>query len=183
LLSKVSMTKFATHRLLPLLFFATVVSGCQSVSSTTQFYRPTTAQVYPSKTKDYEVPIFAKPPDRPYTVIGRLRFTANSNYNFMIRAIQYNTRIHGGDAAIMLHEDTEQRPYNYYVPGYTSYFPVTTYSAGVANTKYCGPGNPGSRSEYGTSTSTTYIPVFNPGYMSVGMLTLHSIDASIIRYK
>jgi hypothetical protein len=177
------MLKSGLPRVLLALVFATVVSGCQSVSSTTQFYRPVTAQVYPSKPKNYDAPIFAKAPDRPYRVIGRLRFTANSGYNFMIRAIQYNTRIHGGDAAIMLHEDTEQRPYNYYVPGYTSYYPVTTYSAGVANTKYCGPGSPGSRSEYGTSTSTTYIPVFNPGYMSVGMLTLHSIDASIIRYK
>jgi hypothetical protein len=116
-------------------------------------------------------------------VIGRLSFTANASYNFMIRAIEYNARLHGGDAAIMLHEDTEQRPYNYYVPGYTSYVPVTTYTFGTANSRYCGPDGPGRRSEYGTSTSTTYLPSFNPGYMSVGMLTLRSIDASIIRYK
>jgi hypothetical protein len=169
------------------IFFAFAIvlflNGCATVSSTTQFYRPATAQVYQPKPKDYDVPIFAKAPDRPYSVIGRLCFTANHGYNFMIRAIQYNARIHGGDAAIMLHEETERRPYNYYVPGYTSYVPVTTYSVGGANSRYCGPSGPGYRSDYGTSTSTTYLPTFNPGYMSVGVLTLHSIDASIIRYR
>ncbi|MEI8292371.1 MAG: hypothetical protein WCG66_00120 [bacterium] len=160
-----------------------LLCGCESVSSTSQFYRPVTARVYPPKPKDYNVPIFSKPPDRPYTEIGRLSFTATAGYDFMIKAIQYNARIHGGDAAIMLHENTEQRPYNYYVPGYTSYVPVTTYSFGAANSAICGPGGPGRRTEYGTSTSTTYLPAFNPGYISVGMLTLHSIDALIIRYK
>ena len=177
------MLKRAIHRVLLALSLAIILSGCESVSSTAQFYRPSTARVFTPKPKDYSVPIFSKPPDRPYTVIGRLSFTANASYDFMIRAIQYNARLHGGDAAIMLHEDTEQRPYNYYVPGYTSYVPVTTYSFGTANSRYCGPGGPGYRSEYGTSTSTTYLPAFNPGYMSVGMLTLRSIDASIIRYK
>jgi len=177
------MLKRAIHRVLLALSLAIILSGCESVSSTSQFYRPSTARIFPPKPKDYSVPIFSKPPDRPYTVIGRLSFTANASYDFMIRAIQYNSRLHGGDAAIMLHEDTEQRPYNYYVPGYTSYVPVTTYSFGTANSRYCGPGGPGHRSEYGTSTSTTYLPAFNPGYMSVGMLTLRSIDASIIRYK
>ena len=182
-MSEATMLKFAIHRLLPLLFFALFLTGCESVSSTSQFYRPTTARVYPAKPKDYSVPIFSKPPDCAYTEIGRLSFTANAGYDFMIRSIQYNTRLHGGDAAIMLHENTEQRPYNYYVPGYTSYVPVTTYSFGTANSRYCGPGGPGRSTESGTVTSTTYLPAFNPGYMSVGMLTLRTIDASIIRYK
>jgi hypothetical protein len=177
------MLKPAFHGVLLALSLAVLLTGCESVSSTAQFYRPSTARVFTPKPKDYAVPIFSKPPDRPYTVIGRLSFTANASYDFMIRAIHYNTRLHGGDAAIMLHEDTEQRPYNYYVPGYTSYVPVTTYSFGTANSRYCGPGGPGRRTEYGTSTSTTYLPAFNPGYMGVGMLTLRSIDASIIRYK
>ena len=177
------MTKPVFHGVLTALSLALLLVGCESVSSTTQFYRPSTARVFPPKTKDYSVPIFSKPPDRPYTVIGRLSFTADASYDFMIRAIHYNTRLQGGDAAIMLHEDIEQRPYNYYVPGYTSYVPVTTYSFGTANSRYCGPGGPTRRSEYGTSTSTTYLPAFNLGYMGVGMLTLRSIDASIIRYK
>lgn len=173
----------AFHGVLLTLSLAVLLTGCESVSSTAQFYRSSTARVFTPKPKDYSIPIFSKPPDRTYTVIGRLSFTANASYAFMIRAIQYNTRLHGGDAAIMLHENTEQRPYNYYVPGYTSYVPVTTYSFGTANSRYCGPGGPGRRTEYGTSTSTTYLPAFNPGYMGVGMLTLRSIDASIIRYK
>lgn len=177
------MLKPVFHGILLTLSLAVLLTGCESVSSTSQFYRPTTARIFPAKPKDYAVPIFSKPPDRPYTEIGRLSFTANAGYDFMIRSIQYNARLHGGDAAIMLHEDTEQRPYNYYVPGYTSYVPVTTYSFGTANSRYCGPGGPGRSTEYGTSTSTTYLPAFNPGYMSVGMLTLRTIDASIIRYK
>ncbi|PAZ01413.1 MAG: hypothetical protein CAK90_00510 [Spartobacteria bacterium AMD-G4] len=177
------MTKPVFHGVLTALSLALLLVGCESVSYTAQFYRPSTARVFPPKPKDYSVPIFSKPPDRPYTVIGRLSFTANASYDFMIRAIHYNTRLQGGDAAIMLHEDIEQRPYNYYVPGYTSYVPVTTYSFGTTNSRYCGPGGPTRRSEYGTSTSTTYLPAFNPGYMGVGMLTLRSIDASIIRYK
>lgn len=171
------------HGVLLLWLAAVLLAGCESVSSTAQFYRPTTAQVFPEKPKDYMVPIFAKPPDRPYTVIGKLAFTANASYDFMIRSIQYNARLHGGDAAIMVHEDTEQRPYNYYVPGTTSFVPVTTYGFGVANTRYCGTDGPSRVTEYGTTSYTTYLPTFTPGYMGVGMLTLRSVDAQIIRYK
>ena len=82
------MLKPAFHGVLLALSLAVLLTGCESVSSTAQFYRPSTARVFTPKPKDYAVPIFSKPPDRPYTVIGRLSFTANASYDFMIRAIQ-----------------------------------------------------------------------------------------------
>ena len=101
----------------------------------------------------------------------------------MIKAIEYNTRIHGGDAAIMLDESSDQRQYTYQVPGYTTYNPVTTYSTGSAYGNYYGSGGYGHGSAYGSSTSTTYVPTYNPGYTGVGTVTRHSIDAAIIKFK
>ena len=85
---------------LALLLFAG--TGCKSVSYTSQFYQPTTTQTYPPKPKSYKIPILDTPPDHPYEIIGRLSFSASHGHDFMIKAVEYNARRAGADAAIML---------------------------------------------------------------------------------
>jgi hypothetical protein len=147
-----------------------------------------TTQTYPPKPKDYKVPILGALPDRPYQIIGRLSFSAGYGYGYMIKAIEYNARQAGADAAIMLSSSRSEHQYTYTVPGYTTTQPVTTYSSasayGTAN--YYGSygySGYGTSSAYGSGVSTTYVPVYHPGYTGVGTVIRHSIDAEMILYK
>jgi hypothetical protein len=166
-----------------LAFFATALSSCETVSSTAQFYRPFTTDTYPQKTKDYQVPILGAKPKRKFIAIGRLSFSATQGHAFMIRAIEYNARRVGADAAILIDSNSAIQHYTYNVPGYTTYQPVTTYGTAQANASYFGSGGYGYGSAYGTSTSTTYVPQYNPGYTGIGSVTRHYIDALLIRFK
>lgn len=167
--------------------FLAGLSGCAMVSSSTQFYRPTTTEIFPEKPKDYKVPILAAPPKQKYEVIGRLSFSAGHGYGYMNKAIEYNARKAGADAVIMLDSSSSAQQYTYTVPGYTTTQPVTTYSSGSAygTSNYYGSGGYGygSASAYGSSTSTTYVPVYQQGYTGVGTVVRHSIDAAMIVYK
>lgn len=166
-----------------ILLSALLVTGCETVSSTKQFYRPLTTDVYPPKPKDTPIPILGAPPDRKYVAIGRLSFSAGHGYNYMIRAIEYNARQAGADAAIMLKSSSSAHQYTYYVPGYTTYEPVTTYSSGSATADYYGSGGSGYGTAYGSGTSTTYVPQYHEGYTGVGTVIRHEIDALMIRFQ
>ena len=163
------------------------LAGCETVSSTSQFYRPLTTDVYPPKPKDYPIPILGGPPKRPFVVIGRLQFKAGHGYKYMIDAIKYNARQNGADAVVMISEDSNTQQYNYTVPGYTTTTPVTTYSSGSAygSANYYGSNGYGhaTGSAYGSGTSTTYVPTYHPGYTGVGSVTINSIDAAMLKYK
>lgn len=158
-------------------------TGCETVSSTKQFYRPLTTEIYPPKPKDYPVPILGAAPKKKYIAIGRLQFEAGHGYKYMIRSIEYNTRQAGGDAAIMLNSGARTQQYTYYVPGYTTYDTVTTHSSGNATANYYGSRGYGYATAQGSGTSTTYVPRHVPGYTGVGTTVRHSIDALIIRYQ
>jgi hypothetical protein len=163
-------------------------TGCETVSSTAEYYRPMTTQTFPPKPKDYKAPVLGTPPDRPYQVIGELSFSAGRGYGYMIKAIEYNARKAGADAAIMLSSSSSEHQYTYTVPGYTTTTPVTTYSSGSAygSANYYGSDGyygSGSGSAYGSSVSTTYVPVYHPGYTGIGTAVRYSIDAQMIVYK
>lgn len=160
-----------------------MLTGCETVSSTSQFYRPFTTETYPPKPKDHPIPILGAQPKRKFTVLGRLAFSAGNGYGYMIRAIEYNARKVGADAAIMLDSNSSAEQYTYTVPGYTTYQPVTTYSTGHANANYYGTGGYGYGSAYGSGTSTTYVPQYHPGYTGVGTTVRHRIDALLIRFE
>ena len=168
---------------LGLLLFAILLAGCETVRSTAQFYRPFTTDTYPPKPKDFPVPVLGAKPNRKFVALGRLTFSAGHGYGYMIRAIEYNARRVGADAAIMLYSNSTAHQYNYTVPGYTTYQPVTTYSTAQANANYYGSGGYGYGSAYGSGTSTTYVPQYNPGYTGVGTVVRHHIDAVLIRFQ
>ena len=170
-------------KILPLSLVLALFTGCETVSSTKQFYRPLTSNVYPPKPKDYPIPVLGAAPNRKFVAIGRLSFSAGHGYNYMIRAIEFNARQAGGDAAIMVDSSSSAQQYTYQVPGYTTQQPVTTYSSGQATANYYGSGGYGYGSAYGSGTSTTYVPVYHPGYTGVGTAVRHNIDAVIIKYQ
>jgi hypothetical protein len=174
-------------RILCCLALLATLPSCETVSSTSQFYRPTTTQVYPPKSKDCPIPILGAAPKQKYEVIGRLSFSAGRGYGYMIKAIEYNARQAGADAAILVDSSSNTQQFTYRVPGYTTTQPVTTFSSGSAygSADYYGAGGYGygSGSAYGSSTSTTYVPVYHPGYTGVGTVVRHSIDAMMIVFK
>jgi hypothetical protein len=174
-------------RLLICFALLAALTSCETVSSTSQFYRPTTTQVYPPKPKDYPIPILGAAPKQKYEVVGRLSFSAGRGYGYMIKAIEYNARQAGADAAILVDSSSNAQQYTYTIPGYVTTQPVTTYSTGSAygSANYYGAGGygHGTGSAYGSSTSTTYVPVYNPGYTGVGTVVRHSIDALMIVFK
>lgn len=163
------------------------LNSCTTVSSTADFYRPLTSEVYPPKPKDYTILVLGAPPQRPYTVIGRLSFESGHGNKYMMDAIRYNARKNGADAAIMVDEAIRTEKYNYTVPGYTTTTPVTTHSSGSAygSANYFGSGAYGhaSSSVHSSATSTTYIPQYHPGHTGVKSVTIQGIDVLLIRYK
>lgn len=174
-------------RSLAILAILSAVTACKTVSSTAEFYRPLTTDVYPPKPKDYPIPILGAPPKKPFIVLGRLSFQSGHGNKYMMEAIRYNARKNGADAAVMIDESSHTKEYTYTVPGYTTTTPVTTYSSGSAygSANYYGSGGYGhaSGSAYGSGVSTTYVPTYHPGYTGVDSVTITSIDAALIRYK
>jgi hypothetical protein len=165
-----------------------VCAGCETVSSTAEYYRPLTTQIYPPKPDSYKVTIFGAPPKRNYEVIGRLTFNDDNGYDFMIKAIEYNARQAGADAAIMLYSSNSLEQYTYTVPGHTTHEAVTTYSSGSS---YGNANLNGSDGYSGTAnfnedsfgTSTTYVPVNHPAHNEVGTRMRYYIDAEMIVFK
>jgi len=173
-------------RLLCSMALLNALTSCETMSATSQFYRPVTTQVFPPKPKDFPIPILGAAPKKKYEVIGRLSFSAGRDYGYMIKAIEYNARQAGADAAILVDSSSTSHQYTYTVPGYVATQPVTTYTTGLAYSagNYCGSRGYGyGGSTYGSSTSTTYVPVYNPGYTGVGTVVRHSIDALMIVFK
>lgn len=128
---------------------ALALSGCMSPKSTAVYYAPTTAKWYPPKPKDAVTPIFAKPPARPHSIIGKLAFETSRGWPFIEKSILYNARANGADAAVVRDMKTWRETYVTRVPPQTDWVPTTTYyySCGVAR------------------PVITYVPIFRPGYL------------------
>jgi hypothetical protein len=183
-----SLDKMKAKSTLLIAFSLIMCGGCETVSSTSKFYRPLTTIVYPPKPKEQKIPILGALPKEKHEVIGQFSFSAGYGYDYMIKAIEYNARQAGADAAVMVDSSSASQQFTYTVPGYTTTQPVTTYSSGSAygTANYYGSGGYsgyGTSSVYGSGTSTTYVPVHTPGYTGVGTSTRHSIAALMIIFK
>jgi hypothetical protein len=154
---------------------ALLLTGC--VSATEKFYRPYTTRTFAPKPEKHPIPIFGKPPDRPYEAIGRFTFSKGGDYDFMIEAIEHNARKVGADAAIMLASRSQPFQFAYNVPGYTTTQPVTTNLYGYST------GALGYTSRRYAGTATSYVPVTHQGYTAVKTGIRHSVDAEMIVYK
>lgn len=94
--------------------------------------------------------------------------------------LQHNARKAGADAVILLDAHDTMHPYSYYVPGYTTTTPVTTYSSASASyyspySGYVGSGN-------ASGVSTAYVPEYHPGYTQSGIAVRTNVNAVMIRF-
>lgn len=103
-----------------------LMTGCETVSSTRQYYRNYSSVAYPKKSADTPMPLLERRPSRPHEVIGRLKFDSQESEAFMYRAVEYNAREAGADAAVILELSRTEHPWERWVPPTTTYTPVTT---------------------------------------------------------
>jgi len=158
------------------IFCAFLLAGCASVSSTSQFYFPTTADVYRPKDKNAPIPIFGKAPDRPFKTIGRLRFSSDLGWRFMRESMLYNARANGADAVILRSSDSREVRRFAEVPPRTDWVPVP----GPVVVSQCG--KKGNNQTY-YQAAPTYVPVFQPGYVRSWIDTVIGIDAEMIVFR
>ena len=151
------------------------LSGCASVSSTSQFYFPVTTDVYPPNPKNPPIVILGKAPDRHYKVIGRLAFRSDLGWKFLRESMVYNARVNGADAVILKKSDSKDRLNYTQVPPRTEWIPVPGPVVAVNN------GKNGKNQTYVSYPS--YIPVFHPGYVQPWIQTIIGIEAEMIVFK
>ena len=154
------------------------ISGCASVSSTSQFYLPVTTDVYPPKPRDSPIPILGKAPDRRYKVIGRLSFRSDLGWKFMRDSMTYNARANGADAVILKKAESKDQVNFTEVPPRTDWIAVPGPVVAV--------NNGGGKNHCKNQTYVTYpnyIPVYRPGYVSRWVQTIIWIDAEMIVLK
>jgi len=162
-----------------LLVFAAGLSGCVSVSSTSQFYFPVTTDVYPPKSKDIAIPILGKAPDQSYKVIGRLAFRSDLGWKFMRDSMIYNARANGADAVILKKADSKDQVNFTQVPPRMEWIPMPGPVIAVNNGG--GKKNCGNNQTY--VSYPTYMPVYQPGYTRRWVQTIIGIEAEMIVMK
>lgn len=157
---------------------ALLLAGCASVSSTSQFYFPTTTDVFAPKPKDAPIPILGAAPDKPYRVIGRLAFRSDLGWKFMRESMLYNARANGADAVILRKADSKEQVNFTQVPPRTDWIPMPGPVVAVNN---------GGGKKNGNNTTYVsypyYMPVFQPGYVRRWVQTIIAIDAEMIVLK
>lgn len=169
------------HRIysnLLLLVIAAGLSGCVSVSSTSQFYFPVTTDVYPPKPKDFPIPILGKAPDKPCKIIGRLTFRSDLGWKFMRESMIYNARANGADAVILKKAESKNQMNFAQVPPRTDWIPMPGPVVAV--------NNGGGKKHCNNQTYVTYpyyMPVYQPGYTRQWVQTIIGIDAEMIVLK
>jgi hypothetical protein len=164
-------------RPLLLIFLAVGLSGCASVSSTSQYYFPVTTDVYPAKPKGSAVPILGKAPDRSYKVIGRLAFRSDLGWKFMRDSMLYNARENGADAVILKDVNSKEQVNFTQVPPRMDWIPMPGPVVAV--------NNGGKKNCHNTAyvSTSTYMPVYQPGYTRRWIRTIIGIDAEMIVLK
>ena len=108
--------------------FVFLLSGCVEVN-----YISYTDTEYPPKPKDYDIAFYDTNPflQRPHKIIGRLEVEANTS-DFTGWKDVYNkakdmVRKKGADAVVNIKVSEQEYSGVEYVPGYTTYEPVTIY--------------------------------------------------------
>ena len=100
--------------------FTIVLAGCETIQSTTKYYTVLSPTVYPAKSENYRIPIIkADQTRRAYKVIGEMEFKTGKSDSFIIKAVQYNARIHGADAVIMQKWVKQDNTYVSWDPGWS----------------------------------------------------------------
>jgi hypothetical protein len=150
-----------------------VLTGCETVSSTSRYFVPLTTGTFPPLPKDAPVAILGEKPERPYDTVGELVFTSEKNWPFFVRSIEYNARRHGADAAILRNRSTTTETLMVSVPPTVDYVPFVRY---VLVQK----GNDGKPVYVPV---TDYFPIVTPGYLGENEIEITSVDALLIRFR
>jgi len=145
------------------------LTGCASVSSTSQYYLSETTTTYPPKEKDVVIPILNQPPKERYTVIGRLTFATDLGWPFLRKSMIYNARENGADAVILKSLKTRREEFFTDVPPQVDWIPVENYVS--------------CRNNDGGRTYTNWIPIFQPGYVRRSVVEISAIDSEMIVLK
>jgi len=156
--------------ILPLLALlaSCLVTGCASVTGTTVYYTPYTANYYPPKSPQTPIPILAKRPDRPYVAIGRLAFASDLGWPFLQKSMVYNAQINGADAVILKSTGNWQQSSVVQVPPQVNWVPSGGFVRGRCGRVYA---------------YNSWVPVFSPGYVQPYVDNITSIDAEMIVFK
>ena len=162
------------HAWVPAVAALLILQGCASVSSTSVFYQPTTANYYPPKPSNSVIPILNVAPSRPYFEIGHFAFQTTLGYPFAIHSVLYNAHRAGADAVIVKNCQSWSVPYSYVVPPTVGYIPVGGYGGWYGGR--CGGWGGGW---YGGGVA----PVVYPGYAGYSYQNFTAIDARMIIYK
>ncbi len=156
------------------------VSGCAGgqADPVEVDYAPYSQQQCTPKTA--ESPLVCHPLEisrRQFTKIGRLSMTTNVTggtkvtWEGFVQRFREEALARGADGIVGMMVNNTPYQYQYYVPGHTTYDPVTTYQSG---TFY------GSTPGYYSGTSTSSVPVYHPGYSMQRYGILSSIFADLI---
>ncbi len=154
---------------LSILVFGIGLSGCASVSSTSQYYISETMKTYPPKADDVPISILGKPPKEPHTVIGRLAFATDLGWPFLRKSMIYNARENGADAVVLNSLKTRREEFFTDIPPQMDWIPVRNYVRG---------GREGRERTY-----TSWIPIFRPGYVRRTVMEISAIDSEMIVLK
>lgn len=155
--------------------FALLLSGCASLKEADAFYVPTTADLYPAKPADAQIPVLAKAPKKNFQVIGILEWEAPRRWQFVRRALERTARIHGADA-ILLQERRDFRETTLVdIPPTTKWVPVT-------RIVYVTSGS-GQKKTTTATPVTEYYPVFQPGYLAENVQNWTAVRAEFIVFE
>ena len=150
-------------------FFALLLAGCVTPSSTAIFYLPYTTEQRPPKPKDAPIPIFGKPPSQPHKTIGRLSFATDRGWRFLRESMLYNARANGADAVVLKDATSREQVGLARTPSTVNWVPVPgpVYQGRKGNTYY----------------GTQWVPIFQPGFVYPTSWTITAIDAVMIVFK
>ena len=166
-------------------FFIAIMVGITIVGCTSSRYISYTTQTFPPKPSSYKVPFYNGRPylGRKYKIIGELYVSGDTQsfagWNDIYNKARAEARKRGADAVIDVKTDYQEYSGVNYIPGSTTYQPVTTHHSGwVSANTYSSQGYGNYASGTGTyyGTSTTYIPVHTPP-------TVVPYTGAILRYR
>ncbi|MFV0337969.1 MAG: hypothetical protein ACK5LK_06970 [Chthoniobacterales bacterium] len=165
-----------TTRALTLLLLSTalifLVGACASVSETRIFYTPTGKAFRPPKDKKAVIPILFAEPDLAYQKLGTLKFASTQPWSYFEKALRFNAREQGADAAIIRKRTIDRNVSYYRVPPSVDYQPIwrTVYYRD-------------RKGHLRVTDVVDYFPIFRPGYIGQNVVTSISMDADLIFFK
>ncbi|MFV0415951.1 MAG: hypothetical protein ACK5NG_06245 [Chthoniobacterales bacterium] len=159
-----------------LIFIAAVLTvflgACTSVSDTRRFYTPTGKIFRSPKAKNTVTPILFAEPDLAYQKMGTLEFASTRPWSYFEKAIRFNAREQGADAAIIRERRVDSNITSFEVPPSVDYRPFwrTVYYRD-------------NRGRLCATEVVDYLPVYVPGYIGQELVVTTFMKADLVVFK